>query len=110
MSQIHGMVFLSTPHKGSNYARTLNNILSAAPTGSPKMYITDLEINSTSLLEINELFRTACGDLTLVSFYESLKTTIGNLKLTVIDCSPSFFDCMLMWADRGKGLWSARLS
>ena len=83
MSQIHGMVFLSTPHKGSNYARMLNNILSAAPTGSPKMYITDLELNSTSLQEINELFRNLCGDLTLVSFYESLKTAIGKLKLLV---------------------------
>ena len=47
------------------------------------MYITDLEHNSTSLQEINELFRTLCGDLTLVSFYESLKTAIGKLKLTV---------------------------
>ncbi|KAG8528983.1 uncharacterized protein KY384_006672 [Bacidia gigantensis] len=49
VSQVQGMVFLSTPHKGSNYARTLNNILSAAPTASPKMYIKDLELNSTSI-------------------------------------------------------------
>ncbi|KAL8861263.1 MAG: hypothetical protein Q9178_002479 [Gyalolechia marmorata] len=77
VSQVHGMLFLSTPHKGSNYARTLNNILNAAPSSAEKIYVSELELNSTSLQDINELFRTMCGDLTLVSFYESLKTNIG---------------------------------
>lgn len=77
VSQIHGLTFLSTPHKGSNYAGVLNNILSAAPGGSPKAYVSDLEINSTSLQDINEQFRNICGDLKLTSFYESLKTNVG---------------------------------
>lgn len=71
------MLFLSTPHKGSNYARTLNSILNAAPTTEQKIYVSELELNSTSLQDINEQFRTMCGDLILVSFYESLKTNIG---------------------------------
>ena len=75
--RIHGMLFLSTPHKGSNYAHTLNTILNAAPTTAQKVYVSELELNSTSLQDINEQFRTMCGDLTLVSFYESLKTSIG---------------------------------
>ncbi|KAL8668337.1 MAG: hypothetical protein Q9168_007032 [Polycauliona sp. 1 TL-2023] len=77
VSQIHGMLFLSTPHKGSKYAHTLNNILNAAPSSARKIYVSELELNSTSLQDINEQFRTMCGDLTLVSFYESLKTTVG---------------------------------
>ena len=71
------MLFLSTPHKGSNYAKILNNILNAAPTTNQKIYVSELELNSTTLQDINEQFRTRCGELTLVSFYESLKTNIG---------------------------------
>lgn len=56
------------------------------------MYITDLELNSTSLQEINELFRNICADLTLVSFYESLKTAIGKLKFLVGGLSLKIFD------------------
>ena len=86
------MVFLSTPHKGSNYARTLNNILSAAPFGtSQKIYVSELEINSTSLQDINEQFRTLCGDLTLVSFYETLQTSLGpRLKKIVTTARKAF--------------------
>lgn len=77
VSRVHGMLFLSTPHKGSNYAKTLNNILNAAPTTNQKIYVSELELNSTTLQDINEQFRTMCGELTLVSLYESLKTNIG---------------------------------
>ncbi|KAL8907648.1 MAG: hypothetical protein Q9207_001300 [Kuettlingeria erythrocarpa] len=86
VSQVHGMLFLSTPHKGSNYAHTLNNILKAAPSSSQKIYVSELELNSTSLQDINEQFRTMCGDLTLVSFYESLKTAIGpGIKRFIVE-------------------------
>ncbi|KAL8881152.1 MAG: hypothetical protein Q9198_001587 [Flavoplaca austrocitrina] len=86
VSQVHGMLFLSTPHKGSNYAHTLNNILNAAPSSALKIYVSELELNSTSLQDINELFRTMCGDLTLVSFYESLKTNIGpGIKRFIVE-------------------------
>ena len=81
------MVFLSTPHKGSNYAHILNNILSAAPLGSQKLYISELANNSSSLQDINEQFRIICGDLILASFYESLKTSLGpGVKRQVSDC------------------------
>ncbi|KAL8994136.1 MAG: hypothetical protein Q9169_005812 [Polycauliona sp. 2 TL-2023] len=86
VSQVHGMLVLSTPHKGSNYAHTLNNILNAAPSSAQNIYVSELELNSTSLQDINEQCRIMCGDLTLVSFYESLKTTVGpGIKRFIVE-------------------------
>ena len=82
--QVHGIVFLATPHRGAQYAKMLNNILSAAPLGAPpKAYIADLDTRSTALQDINEQFRTACGNLALVSFFETLKTSFGVTKTLV---------------------------
>ena len=79
-----GIIFLSTPHKGSAFARTLNQILSISLLGlSAKTYIAELENGSTSLQDINEQFSTVCDDLELVSFYESLKTAVGGSKKQV---------------------------
>lgn len=77
ISQTYGIVFLGTPHRGSNLAQSLNNILKATPGGS-KIYVSELEKGSTSLQDINEQFKHISGDLALVSFYESLKTTIAS--------------------------------
>ena len=78
------MIFLATPHRGAQYAKILTNILSAAPLGAPpKTYTTDLEAHSTALQDINEQFRTICGDLALVFFFETLKTSFGVTKLLV---------------------------
>lgn len=71
------MVFLATPHKGSGFAQTLNSILKTSPGGSAKAYVAELEKKSGSLQDINEQFRNVCGDLELVSFYETLKTSLG---------------------------------
>lgn len=71
------MVFLATPHKGSHLAQTLNNILRVTPGGCPKNYVAELEKNSGSLQDINEQFRNMCGNLELVSFFETMKTNIG---------------------------------
>lgn len=71
------MIFLGTPHKGSDSAQTLNNILRTIPGFSAKNYVAELENNSNSLQDINEQFRNICGDLELVSFYETLKTNLG---------------------------------
>ena len=79
-----GILFLSTPHRGSAFARTLNQILSISLLGlSRKTYIAELESGSTSLQDINEQFSTICEDLDLVSFYESLETPVGGTKKRV---------------------------
>jgi pimeloyl-ACP methyl ester carboxylesterase len=84
--QIQAMVFLATPHKGSQYADMLNNILKALPHGSTKQYVTDIAHNSGALQEINEQFRNMCADLHLISFHETRKTVLGaGLKRLLVD-------------------------
>ena len=84
IGRVHGILFLATPHRGAQYAKILNNILSTAPFGSsPKAYVADLDIHSGALQDINEQFRVLCGDLALVSFFETLKTSFGVTKVLV---------------------------
>lgn len=70
------MLFLATPHRGSTNAELLNNILRTTPGFSAKTYVSELKKTSTSLQDINEQFRTVCGNTKLVSFYENQRTTI----------------------------------
>lgn len=84
VSRIYGMLFLATPHRGAQYAKMLNNILSTAPMGAPpKAYVADLDNHSVALQDINEQFRTICQDLVLVSFFETMKTGFGPGKVLV---------------------------
>ena len=86
ISKTCGIVFLATPHRGAHYAKILNNILSTTPLGAPpKAYIDDLDTYSRTLQDINEQFRTICGDLLLVSFFETLKTSFGITKSLVVE-------------------------
>jgi hypothetical protein len=83
ISQTYGIVFLGTPHRGSNLAATLNNMLRASLILSAKVYVNELEKGSTSISDINEQFRNMCGDVALVSFHETLKTRIGPTRTLV---------------------------
>lgn len=84
------IIFLATPHRGSSLAQTCNNILKAAPGYSIKQYVMELEKGSNTLQDINEQFRSVCGGLELVSFYETLKTNLGvGFKKMVELPSPS---------------------
>lgn len=86
ISKIHGIMFLATPHRGAQYAKILNNILSTAPLGAPpKAYIEDLDTHSRILQDINEQFRASCADLSLVSFFETLKTSFGITKSLIVE-------------------------
>ncbi len=72
------MLFLATPHRGTNLAEALNRILSASlSTYSPKKYLSDLRRNSSALEEINETFRNIAPNLDIFSFYETLETSMG---------------------------------
>ena len=78
VSQVYGIVFLATPHRGSQYAKILNNILSTAPLGAPpKAYVADLDAHATAIQDINEQFRSSCQDLALMSFFETHKIGFG---------------------------------
>lgn len=53
-------------------------MLSVSPAGtSAKHFIADLDKNSSSLQDINEHFRLFTGDVALVSFYETWKTSLA---------------------------------
>jgi hypothetical protein len=77
VSHAHGIVFLSTPHRGSIHANSLNNLLSVMVGTSNKVYVSELDTGSTSIEDLNEQFRVVCGPLRLVSIYETLPTKVS---------------------------------
>ena len=81
---ISAIIFLSTPHRGSNLAEILNRIL-AASFQSARNFITDLNRSSMALEEINEQFRHIAPRLSIWSFYETLPTPIGPKKMMVLE-------------------------
>jgi len=90
LSKVHGIMFFSTPHKGSPHARTLNSFLSLMVGTSAKVYIQELESSSTSIESITEKFRTICSEWKLISLYESLPTKlVGGMKKLVSNYSSS---------------------
>src|SRR5271154_3567559 len=77
------MYFLATPHRGSDMARALTNILKV--TYGPKLFVSEIERNSTSIAAINETFRHHAGNLQLWSFYETMPSTIMLFSTMVVD-------------------------
>jgi len=75
------MIFLGTPHRGSDSAVTLHRILSAS-IGS-KAFVQELMRNSNTLVAINEDFRHHAENLTLWSFHETEPTSLGPGKSSV---------------------------
>lgn len=69
-------MFLSTPHRGSPHARTLNGFLSIMAGKSSKIYVSELDSSSTSIEDSNEQFRAICGSWRLISLYETLPTKL----------------------------------
>ncbi|MCJ1386504.1 hypothetical protein MMC17_009630, partial [Xylographa soralifera] len=79
------VLFLSTPHRGTNLAVSLNRILTVSIFGhSAKQYISELENNSLTLQDINEQFRSFAPRLTIFSFFETFETTVGPIKMMVL--------------------------
>ncbi|MCJ1438602.1 hypothetical protein MMC27_007992 [Xylographa pallens] len=83
---IRAIIFLSTPHRGTNLAVALNRILTVSIFGhSPKQYISELENNSLTLQDINEQFRGFASRLAIFSFFETFETVIGPAKMMVLE-------------------------
>ena len=77
VSQVRAVLFLSTPHRGSNLADTLDRILSVTLTGhTRKAYIKELARNSSTIENLNEDFRHQSSALDIFSFYELEHTII----------------------------------
>ncbi len=92
------MVFLSTPHHGSNLADVLNKLLSVSIIGpTPKQYVGDLSENSPAIEDLNEQFRNFSSKLEIRSFYETLYTKIGPAKLVSISLDHSVSQQKITW-------------
>ena len=81
--RFHTIYFLATPHRGSDSAKLLNNILHIAY--SSRAYVADLERGSGAIQSINDEFRNYSADIDLWSFYETQKLKIGLLSTLIVD-------------------------
>jgi hypothetical protein len=81
---ISAILFLATPHRGTNLADTLNRLLQATVASTSKLYISELSKNSFTLQKLNEQFRHIAPKLDIVSFYETQPTSIGFKSTRVV--------------------------
>jgi hypothetical protein len=84
VSSVMSIIFLATPHRGSDFAGTLNKVLKATMIKAPKQFIHDLGKNSPTLLKLNEEFRHFAPTIGLASFYETRTTSIGTDKYQIV--------------------------
>lgn len=76
VKSISSIVFLSTPHRGTHLAETLNRILQVSFITSPMQFIAELAGGSQTLQKLNEQFRHVAPKLQIVSFYETRPTQL----------------------------------
>ena len=84
VKSVSSIVFLSTPHRGTNLAEVLNRILQVSFIASPMKFIAELASGSQTLQKLNEQFRHVAPRLKIVSFYETRPTPM--LKGTRVVC------------------------
>ncbi|KAJ3573825.1 hypothetical protein NPX13_g4564 [Xylaria arbuscula] len=86
ISMIKSVLFLATPHRGTDLAETLHKILMSSIFGhSPKDYVAELARRSPTIDELNESFRHHASKLHIFSFYETFTTTIGPMSTLLLD-------------------------
>ncbi|KAL8788492.1 MAG: hypothetical protein Q9195_007269 [Heterodermia aff. obscurata] len=81
---ISAIVFLATPHRGSNLAEVLSRLLTVFFQPS-REFISDLTKGSHALEELNEQFRHVAPKLSIWSFYETQATPVGPANVMVLD-------------------------
>ncbi|KAF4982100.1 hypothetical protein FZEAL_2206 [Fusarium zealandicum] len=86
MKSTKAVVFLSTPHRGSDFAPYLNRLLSISLGSTLKQYISELTEDSSFLRTVNEQFRCDANGLEIFSFYETLQTPIGMSSVLTQHC------------------------
>ena len=86
--QVRAVVFLSTPHRGSELANTLDKILSISLTShTRKAYIQELARTSATIEDLNEDFRHHAKNLQIYSFYELRSTAIKGAQSVCVNLS-----------------------
>lgn len=83
IKRFHTMFFLATPHRGSDAARLLKNVLQIAY--SSRAYVEDLVRNSGAIQSINDEFRKHSADIGLWSFYETQKINMAGFNALIVD-------------------------
>lgn len=82
---IRAIIFLATPHHGSQFAGLLNRILRAsARIYAPKVYIAELRAGSPGLEEMNEQLQNSVPGLKIFCFYEEQPTRVGPVSIMVV--------------------------
>lgn len=76
IKSVSGIIFLATPHRGTDFAKTLNRIIQASLVSNPKHFITEISAGSHMIQNINEQFRHVAPNLQIFSFYETQPTRI----------------------------------
>ena len=90
------MIFLGTPHHGSNLAKVLNRVLAASTIGpSPKQFVAELTEDSPMIEDLNEQFRHFLAEIQIASFYETQYTFVG-LKRMVHFAGFSYFQKLII--------------
>lgn len=80
------IVFLATPHQGSDLAKTLSRILGISPEPKSSRYFVDnLLPNPPALETIADRFPQAGSRLQLTSFYETKPSKYGLWKGLVVE-------------------------
>jgi PGAP1-like protein len=82
--RIHSIYFLATPHRGSNLAQTLQNVLRSTLSGS-KSFVSNLERGSEAINTLNDQFRHHCKNFAIHSFTESMPMNWGIGSGLVVD-------------------------
>ncbi|KAI0156577.1 hypothetical protein GGR57DRAFT_501627 [Xylariaceae sp. FL1272] len=81
-ARIRAMVFIATPHTGSQLAPILEKMFRM--TSGLKPYLEDLTRNSITVQSINAEFPAQAADLSLYSFYETNPLSLGGIRDVMI--------------------------
>ncbi|KAJ3545667.1 hypothetical protein NM208_g2401 [Fusarium decemcellulare] len=84
LGNVRSIIFLATPHRGNGLADILNNFLWVT-FKSPKKYIKDLQRGSSGIEDINDQFRHLATRLKIVSFFETIPSSVGPTKMIVVE-------------------------
>lgn len=92
-ARIQGMLFLATPHRGSDMAQVLSNLLKLMPGQRP--FVTDLKRDSHTMHTINDEFPELCQGLLLYSFYETRPTSFKVKSTLIVERDLATMVCLL---------------
>ena len=84
-TRIHSIFFFGTPHRGAALAQTLNKMLRISPVSGNKAFVSNLEMGSELLRELNDQFRHHYAGIHLHSFTESQPMNLGITSDLIVD-------------------------